>query len=161
MSLVLLEAIGYGPDDEIEVTETSAINIIAHDAHTGVQATMLRDPNGAPSYSCERWLRLRVAAKLIVVTGIRFWIDNYDPNPGWQLRYGISGSYRKPTTSRSDIAINVVPTADPGEDQPNVDPGPADGYSSWIVLQASWWGLDTAPALQATALNYRFAWSEI
>jgi hypothetical protein len=160
--LVLLEAIGHGPDDEVEVPDTSPIDLLSQDAHTGVQAKMHRDPTGLPVYSCERWLRLRVTAKLIVVADIRFWIDNYAPNPGWQLRYGISDVYRKPSGSRSDLAINVVPTVDPGEGLPNVDRGiVVTGYSSWIVLQASWWGLDTPATLQGAALNYRFAWSEL
>lgn len=158
---MLLEAIGYGPDDEIEVPATGPVNILASDAHSGVSSKMSRDPMGAPVYSCERWLRLRVTAKLIVVSGIRFWIDNYDPNPGWQLRYGVTAAYRKPSSGRSDIAINIVPAVDPGEERPNVDAGIVSGYSSWVVLQASWWGLETPANLQGPALNYRFGWSAL
>lgn len=160
MSAVLLEAIGYGPDDEVEVAESNAIDIMAGDAHTGAQLPMLRDPMGLPVYSCERWLRLRLTAKLLVISGVRFWIDNYDPNPGWLLRYGVTGIYRKPSSARSDIAVSPVLTSDPGEGSPNVDSGVVSDYSSWVVLQACWSGLDTEPVQQAVALNYRFAWSE-
>lgn len=165
-----MEAIGYGPDSEIIV---ESVNLAATDVHSGVQSEMRRNPNGLPVYSCERWLRLRFTSLSVQAALARFWISNLAPNPGWSMLMGTNMTYRKPTTSRSDIAVNPVPGVDPGSDLPNLYPavtvntvgiddlldGTIAQYSPWLVLQTIWTA-DNDDPFQADAFDFNFAWDE-
>lgn len=157
----VMEAIGAGPASEVATAE---INLCGTDVHSTTSTLIVPNAGGSPTYSCERWLRLRFAAPFLLVRDIRFWIDNYLPAEGWELRYGTSEIYRNPVTSRSDVAQLAVPTTDPGRAAANVDAGPftdagQDAFSSWIVLQAMRVG-DAPPLLQPNALHFRFAFLE-
>lgn len=165
----VLEAVGYGPDSEIV---TDHIQLAATDVHSGVQSVMKRNLNGTPAYSCERWLRLRFTSASVQALLVRFWIDNLAANPGWQLLMGATDTYRKPTASRSDIAVTPVPGSDPGPDTPNLHPlvegtttledllsGVVTQYSPWLVLQAVW-SADNDDPFQSTELDFRFSWEE-
>lgn len=152
----ILEAIGYGPDDE---SVASAINLLGLDAHSDIVATIRRDPTGRPVYSYERWLRMRFQQTEGSVGNIRFWIDNLAPGSGWSLLYGVTALYRKPVNTASVIAVEPVPTIDPGGAAANVLRGFTSTYSPWIVLQACWSASGDAP-MQIDALDYRFAWDE-
>ena len=163
----VLEAVGLGPDSEVV---TSSIQIMATDQHSGTLSPLRRNLNGLPAYSCERWLRLRLTGGSAHL--VRFWIDNLAPNPGWQLLMGTSLTWRKPTTSRSEIAVALVPTEDPRVDAPNLYPllsgttplddlldGSSTQYTPWLVLQAVWTA-DDDTVFQFGDLDFRFAWEE-
>lgn len=121
----------------------------------------LRAPSdGTAALSCERWLQVRFRPSYRRITRCRFWIEGYAPNPGWTVLYGLSDTYRKPSTSRSAIAVNELPAADPAI--PNLNPativGPLTSTSPFLVLQAEWLG---GPGfIQAVAPQITIAWDE-
>jgi hypothetical protein len=156
----MTEAIGVAPDSEKVV---SSISLVAGDYHsTDTPATLIkRNSDGSPAFTCERWIRLRISPPFGAIANLRFWINNYAPNAGWQLYWGISNVYQKPNLNASRVAISPVPTVDPVTG--NLGMGFLTGgqvqYSPWIVLQARWLGSSPGP-IQSTPLNYRFDWSE-
>lgn len=158
----LLEAVGFAPDSERTIVN---FDILADDEHTGTvykqRTLMVRNSDGSPSFSCERWVRLRFSPPFGAITKLRFWVDNYDPNANWELRWGTSDEYQKPTTSASQIATHSVPTTDPDMSNLGVDmvTGGVVTYSPWIVLQATWLGSQPG-TIQPTPLNWSFGWAE-
>lgn len=159
----LMEATGYGPDSE---TVTGKIDLLAVDMHSAnplsSKATLERLSNGAPSYTCERWVRLRFTPPFGAILKLRFWVDNYAPSDGWEVRYGTTSFYRKPSTSASDIATVIVPATDPGVSNlgDEILTGGQIQYSNWIVLQATWMGT-AAHKIQADPLDWQFDWTDI
>lgn len=159
----VVEAVGYGPDSE---TVTTEINLLADDMHTvSAYASTSKIPvkaDGSLAYSAERWIRLRFMPPFGTATHIRFWIPNYNPNPGWQLYWGLATDYQKPLASDpSSIAIYPVPVLEPTT--ANVSDELLTGnevqYSPWIVLQAARFP-NSLGSLQLEAFNYRFGWAE-
>jgi hypothetical protein len=169
----IVEAIGPGPDSEVVAPWT--IVLLAADVHSStLTPRMKRSALGLPVYSYERWLRLRFTAPLVQAAVCRFWIENLDPNPGWSLRMGATTTYRKPLGGYpSDIAVQPVPTADPGPDHPNLLPALPSStvsrdndlnqvttqYSPWLVLQARW-EADNDDPFQDDPFVFKFAWDE-
>lgn len=102
----------------------------------------LRAPSdGTEALSCERWLQMRFTPPFGAILNCRFWVPDYAPSPGWSMLWGVSDTYRNPSTSRSAIAVRPLPTTDPviGNLGPTI-PGPAIGFTLYLVLQASWRG---------------------
>lgn len=153
-TVIVVESIGYGPDSERAVDQ---INLLAADQHSDMQSRMQLPSNGLSVYSCERWVRLQITSTLGAIRDVAFWVDNYNPNPGWELRYGVSSLWRKPNSAPSEIAYDLIPSAEPVI--ANVAGGDITGYTPWVVLQAIW----TDPVytdIQPEALDFRFAWSD-
>lgn len=156
MSASLLESIGPGPISELPVT---LVALSADDTPSAVTSFLRRNADGSPVYSCERWLRLSFTAP---VFQLRVWADNYAPNPGWTVRYGIRSSYRAPAASRSDTAINLLPTVDPGAATPNfmLNSATLASFSPYLVLQATVL-VNQGGSLQSPPLNLHFAWGYV
>lgn len=156
----ITEAIGAAPDSERTVT---GFSLVAADQHSSDRRPVYlsRLSNGAPSYSCERWIRLRFTPPFGALGNVRFWVDNYRPRGGWELLWGISDMYRKPSLDASMVAVDPIPTSDPMTSNVDLDlvAGGEVAYSPWIVLQARWLGSAPGP-IQADPLNWRFAWAE-
>lgn len=159
----IMEAVGYGPDS---VVTTASINLLGNDEHSessfAVTNPLVPNSDGSPSSSCERWVQIRFAPPFAAIANLRFWVNNYDPNGGWALYYGVTSEYRKPSTSISDIAVLPVPTSDPGSANLGVQilTGGQMQYSSWLVLQAVWIGGVPGP-IQTAPLNFEFDWAEM
>lgn len=154
-TVVVVESVGYGPDSERAVEQ---INLLATDQHSDVQSRLQFPGNGLFVYSCERWVRLQVASTLGAIRNVAFWVNNYSPNLGWQLRYGVSSTWRRPSSAPSSIAYDLVPTSEPTT--ANLAAGDVTDYTPWVVLQAVW----TDPAyteFEEDILDFRFAWSDV
>jgi hypothetical protein len=159
----LTEAVGYGPDSE---RMTSRFDLLVQDEHSespfAANHLLRRSSDNSPSYSCERWVRLRFEPPFAAITKLRFWVNNYSANSGWALYYGLASTFRKPSDSASDIAVRPVPTADP--DVANLGPEILTGgqvqYSQWLVFQAVWIGGNPGK-LQTSDLNWEFDWTEM
>lgn len=156
----ITEAIGAAPDSERIVTGFSLVAVDRHSADRH-PIYLARNSNGAPAYTCERWVRLRFTPPFGALANVRFWVDNYAPEDGWELLWGISDAYQKPSLDASTVAIHPVPTSDPVTSNLALDivTGGAVAYSPWIVLQARWVGSVPGP-IQSAPLNWRFGWSE-
>ena len=157
----VLEAIGLDGSDEVS---TPVINLLDVDRHTVVGPGVVEDflrPNddGTWARSCERWIRVRLTQPGASVGGLRFYVGNYAPRPGWELMFGTTDDYRTPTRQPSDIAVATVPAQDPGALIPSRIRGLAT-VSDWIVLQAHWVGTDAPQAIQGPALEFAFTWQE-
>lgn len=158
---LLVEAVGYGPLDEKATTQ---LNLLADDEHSdspyAPTSVLVRNSDGTPSTTCERWVRLQFEPPFGAITKVRFWIDNYDPSSGWGVRYGVSDIYVPPSLDTSNIAVFDAPTSDPGVGNIDLEITAADGvYSKWLVLQATWSPGESGP-IQSTPLNWKFAWTE-
>jgi hypothetical protein len=95
-----------------------------------------------PNQTFERWFRVKFVPPFNAVYGIRIWSPNYLPLPGWSVLFGTSTTYQTPTGAVSSIAVNPLPTTDPGPAMPNCGgyqrlPGTGMQYSDWIVMQAT------------------------
>lgn len=156
----VVEAIGAAPDSERTVT---GFSLVADDRHsTDLHPTYLaRKSNGAPVYTCERWVRLRFTPPFGALANVRFWVDNYAPEDGWEVLWGISDAYQKPNLDASTVAVATVPSSDPVTSNLDLDlvTGGEVAYTPWIVLQARWVGNAPGP-IQSAPLNWRFEWSE-
>jgi hypothetical protein len=158
----IVEAVGYAPESE---RLSSRMDLLADDQHSDsvFAATSLLVPNSdtSPAFTSERWLRLRFEPPFAAILNLRFWVNNYSPNAGWAIYYGLSPQFRKPSKALSDIAISPVPTTDPGVPNLGVDllTGGRVQYSEWLVLQAVFIGR-TPGAIQSSPLNYEFDWTE-
>lgn len=160
-SLDVFETVGPTTDSERLVEN---VYLAASDVSSAVPSFMRRNANGAPVYSCERWLRLRFSPPSTgIITAVRFWVPNYQPNDGWTVRFGLSSGYRAPVRARSDYARTVLPTVDPGADTPNLITEPFTVtqivFSDYLVLQATV-TVDHAGPIQETPLSLKLAWSE-
>lgn len=164
----ILEAIGYGPDSEISVSQTLILGVDIHSDRSQYSDTqrIKKAPHGQVAFSMERWLRMHfVAGDVAQISLLRFWVPNLAPTSEWDLQMGVASDYRKPRRTQSDIAINAIPLDDPGAATPNVFPiegqdgGSVNEYSPWIVLQALWFG-GTNQAFQSTPLELHFAWEQ-
>lgn len=157
----ITEAIGYAPDSEKVI---SGFDVRASDQHSNDPhpAYLARLSSGAPVYTCERWVRLRFSPPFGALANVRFWIDNYAPDAGWELSWGTADNYQKPSLDQSSIAVFPIPTDDPLTSNLDLDlvTGGQVSYSPWIVLQARWAGSSPGP-IQSVPLNFKFGWSEI
>lgn len=144
----LLEAIGYGaqgPKSEVLLAKNQMVNLYGQDAHSTDDPAAFAIPannDGSPTYSFERWVRVRFIPPFGLIGQFRFWVDPMDIPDGWDIRWGWSNTYQVPTSGESQIAVSPIPTADPGPVWPNFgNPGSVDGqqtrYSPYLVLQAS------------------------
>lgn len=145
----LLESIGYGqygPASEQTLAPGHPVHLCGEDVHSGLTAAAFPIPannDGTPSYSYERWIRVRFTPPFGLITALRFWVTLSTPIPaGWSLLWGYSNGYQVPTNAMSTIAQSTLPTTDPGHLMPNLGDqqflrGTHVCYSSYIVLQAS------------------------
>lgn len=158
----ITEAIGTAPDSERIVTDFS---LLSDDEHSNTpyaaKAVLARKSDGSATYSCERWVRLRFSPPFGALVNIRFWVDNYDPADGWDLLWGTSPVYLKPTASASSVAVFQVPSTDPVTSNIGMDliTGGQVQYTPWIVLQARWMGSPPGQ-IQPSPFNWHFGWSE-
>lgn len=141
----LLESIGfgqYGPASEILVDGT--VHLCGEDVHTPdspLQYAIKANSDGTPSYSYERWVRVRFVPPFGLVGQFRFWVDPVEIPDGWNITWGWAETYKVPTNAPSEIAISALPTFDPGIESSNFGPPVAlDGrsirYTAYLVLQA-------------------------
>lgn len=152
MSAILFEYTGVTAVE----SPVSLVLLGGDDVPSTVANVMRRNADGSPVYSCERWLRLAFDSP---VTQLRAWSDNYAPNPGWTVRYGIRSTYRAPSRSRSDTAIHLLPTADPGAANLMLTTSSV-GTSAYLVLQATAL-VSQGSTLQASPLHLRFEWAYV
>jgi len=141
----LLEAIGYGqygPASEVLVDGT--VHLCGEDVHTPddvLQQAIKANSDGTPSYSYERWVRVRFVPPFGLVGQFRFWADPVDIPDGWNITWGWTDNYKVPTNAPSEIATSALPTFDPGIASANFgQPVALDGrsirYTAYLVLQA-------------------------
>lgn len=141
----LLEAIGfgqYGPASETLVD--GKVHLCGEDVHTPddpLQYAIKANSDGTPSYSYERWVRVRFVPPFGLVGQFRFWADAVDIPDGWNINWGWTETYKVPTNAPSEIAISALPSFDPGIENSNFGPSVAlDGrsirYTAYLVLQA-------------------------
>jgi hypothetical protein len=152
------EATGTGGTVDIK----QYIHLLAQDIHSPqipygyTQGTMNAADTGT-AYTYERWIRVRFEPKFNTVARFRFWAANLATLPvGWSVRYGTATNFQTPVNTASSIAINPVPTSDPGSASPNAGgaarlTGTGTQYSDWIVLQAS---VDTAVVEPGPVLGF-------
>lgn len=129
--------------------------------------------SGAPTYSYERWFRMRFNPPFVQVFDLRFWTPGLVLPPGWSLLWGPSQTFHTPKDSASAIAVNPLPTDRPEEPNISIEEPLLGGegeprHSPWIVLQAMVSGdADVGPMLGFTAegapeaVDYRFEWTEV
>lgn len=136
----LVEAVGAGPSSEIVVTDVP-VNLCGQDVHSPGDAADNPVPanlDGSPSYSYERWLRVRFVPPFGEVSNFRFWIDPTSIPSGWAVNWGYTEVYTTPTNSRSLIATRQLTQEDPGSTNIGVS-NPITGedtrYSPYLVLQ--------------------------
>lgn len=170
---VVQEAIG----PVMDISEPSGyVHLLSLDEHSiqdplGYQAAVLtvRKP-----YSFERWIRVAFSGTdPYVVQSIKFWANNLALPAGWDVRFGISDTYRAPSRAASSIATLPVPTIPPSG--PNVSGllmnGPGTNYSPWVVIQAhvtdfgavqsgSLLGQTGTEVIVPTMIHYHFGWNE-
>jgi hypothetical protein len=144
----LLESIGYGvngPASETVVLASHPVHLCGEDAHSPESALdnpIQANSDGTPSYSYERWVRVRFVPPFGVINALRFWVDMAAPIPdGWQIFWGWANGYQVPTVSQSQVAVSMLPLVDPGPLMPNFGDGVALSgnsvkYTPYIVLQA-------------------------
>ena len=141
----LLEAIGfgqYGPASEILVD--GQVHLCGEDVHTPddpLQYAIKANSDGTPSYSYERWVRVRFVPPFGLVGQFRFWADPVDIPDGWNITWGWTDTYKVPTSAPSEIATSALPIYDPGVESQNFgQPIAMDGrtirYTAYLVLQA-------------------------
>lgn len=157
---VLLERVGPDVGNETPVT---TVWFSSRDVH-GASATSplaRRQGSPAPALSYERWIRLRFDPPIGGVSALKFWCDNYAPNPGWTVLWGMADIYQRPSGTASSYARAAIPTSVPANDNAGryMSKSGMSVYSGWIILQASWTGGD-ATEMQASPLNLRFTWQE-
>lgn len=149
-----------GPDQNTLTITGGYVHLLGTDAHSSqellgytksplrfVPLTNISTPDDAavaptPEQTYERWFRIRFDPPFNAVYGIRFWVPNYLPVPGWTILWGSSSTYQAPVSTPSAIAVNDLPTTDPGPAMPNCGgyqrlPGTGTQYSDWIVVQAT------------------------
>lgn len=149
-----------GPDQNTFVITQGYVHLLGTDAHSnqtllGYTKSPLRfvplvntaDPDSSastttPEQTFERWFRVRFDPPFNAIWGIRFWVPNYAPVPGWNILWGSTDTYQTPVDTPSAIAVNDLPTTDPGPAMPNCGgyhrlPGTGTQYSDWIVVQAT------------------------
>jgi hypothetical protein len=100
----------------------TSVNILGVDGftltNTNFDAYPIRVvPTSGISTSYERWFRFEFSGKYQVVNDFRFWMPGLAVNPGWTLRWGVAEVFSPPTSSDSVIALDSVPTSDPGVEQ--------------------------------------------
>lgn len=144
----LLESVGYGsrgPASEIVLEPTRAVHLCGQDVHSPTLAAEFPIPansDGTPTYSYERWIRVRFTPPFGLIGQFRFWVDPVEIPAGWQVLWGWTYGYQVPTAGESAVALSALPTADPGPSLSNFgDPGSFTGtqtrFSAYLVLQAN------------------------
>lgn len=142
----LLESIGfgmYGPSSET-VVSSGRVFLCGQDVHSPedpLTYAIKANSDGTPSYSYERWLRVRFVPPFGLVGQFRFWVDDLPIPDGWFINWGWTNTYKVPTDAPSQIATSPVPTFDPGISNSNFGDSIAlDGrqirYTAYLVLQA-------------------------
>lgn len=113
-------------------------------------------PITAGTYSYEKWVRANFTGSFTRIENIQFWKSDGAYVTGEQINWtGQATQYNTPTESGSSFATVAVPESDPGT--ANVSIGgslsgslTSDGYSDYIVLQAS-----VTTAASAGAVNQK------
>lgn len=153
----LVERVG-DPGTEQVVTSLRFARRDVHSTATGL--AIVRVEGNAYAYSMERWVQLRLDLPSSSAANVRFWSDNYSPNSGWQILWGLADTYQPPTVLGSDIATGTLPT-EPSDDPNLPDLAVADGVltSQWIVLQAR---VESGGAaqLQGVPVDLNFSWEQ-
>lgn len=165
------EAVG---STQVIQTLVGYLHMLADDRHTiaGAQGYRTALLDQARPISYERWIRVRFDPPFRFISGLRFWTPNLIIPDGWSLLWGTTDTYREPVNTISSIAVDEVPTSDPGA--PNCGPAPTGTgtqHSSWIVLQArivDFAKVEAGPMMidhgaeadTPIAIEYRLEWSE-
>lgn len=152
------EVVGSGDSSDVE----QYVHLMASDAHSpqipyGYAEGALNDTGSGVLYTFERWVRVRFDPEFGAVRAFRLWAPNlvYLP-PGWSVQFGVAHDFQTPVNTASSIAVEPVPTSDPGAESPNAGgdvalTGTGTQHSDWIVLQAS---VDTAIAGPGPVLGF-------
>lgn len=114
----------------------------------------------------ERWIRFEFSGPYEAVGDFRFWMPNLVIPDGWILAWGITDTFARPTSGDSIIAVNPIPTVDPGSQ--NVPSGTVENpvlpntrdVTAWLVLQASVVQDAVSEVLMTGGLTYEFTWAE-
>ena len=123
-------------------------------------------PSSGITNTYERWFRFEFSGAYMSVSDLHFWLPSSTLGTGWDLRWGTTDTYAVPTNSDSSVAVNPVPSADPGV--PNIDflDSPSEGIlpgtqdvTVWLVLQASA-TKDASDLLASAGLDYELTWLE-
>lgn len=122
-------------------------------------------------YSFERWLRAEFTGTYSI-RKFRFWAELTIP-AGWEIKWGASNTFATPVDTASSIAVNALPTSDPGTQNCGGTSEVTDGthHSEWIVLQAhvpDFSAIEPGPMLGTTGgevinpalIAYHFTWTE-
>ena len=145
-------------------TALSSIKLGARDAYSisGLVNPLVRGSGFGVAYSCEKWVRLYFQPPFTRISNPRIWFPDYAPNPGWELRIGTTGTYRKPVTSQSDVATVLVATTSPGMTLATYPVGvdASAVCTDWIVLQAASMPDSTSATVQSS-LSMSIAWTEV
>lgn len=169
----LVQQIGTAPGVDIV---TPYLNLHRTDSYSLTQTSYIDEAiqvrsDGAPTYSYERWCRIRFTPPFDQVREMRFWATNLIIRNGWTVKWGTTSTFHNPTNSLSTYAVNLLPATDPGISAPNIGGaaqlGTAVRYSDWIVIQASVNGdAETGPvggfdmSNHPQVITYHFAWTE-
>lgn len=170
----LVQRIGGAPTVDVACPY---LNLHGDDTYVDGPSSYLQYPvyprsDGAPTYSMERWVRLRFQQPFGAVRAFRFWVPGWVEPEGWTVRWGASTAFDIPKLSLSSYALYPLPTTDPGPGNPNIGgedylEGTVTQYSNWVVVQASVNGdAPTGPLLGYGGNNlplkipYRFNWTE-
>lgn len=128
--VLLLQATGANADER-------AVNELTFTGSSSRLTPLVRNPNGMPVNSYERWVRLRIPPPSGRISDLRVWIPDAALGPDWTVLAGTTDAYRQPTAANSHVAFDTAPDAAPGLELP-VTEDRFGHTSDWLVLQAQW-----------------------